>query len=96
MVLLGDEAQVDAHFSLFGDTANLDARLVHGFALNIPHAQKSFWAHPIEHLGDLGHVESHFGPFGESKVLEKDRCMACAERTIGLKIVLDTPDRTPW
>jgi hypothetical protein len=21
---------------------------------------------PIEHLGDLGHVESHFGPFGES------------------------------
>jgi hypothetical protein len=22
-------------------------------------------AHPIEHLGDLGHVESHFGPFGE-------------------------------
>jgi hypothetical protein len=22
--------------------------------------------HPIEHLGDLGHVESHFGPLGES------------------------------
>jgi hypothetical protein len=21
---------------------------------------------PIEHLGDQGHVESHFGPFGES------------------------------
>jgi hypothetical protein len=21
---------------------------------------------PIEHQGDLGHVESHFGPFGES------------------------------
>jgi hypothetical protein len=29
MVLLGDEAQVDARFSLFGDSANLDARLVH-------------------------------------------------------------------
>jgi hypothetical protein len=26
MVLLGDEAQVDAHFCLFGDSANLDAR----------------------------------------------------------------------
>jgi hypothetical protein len=29
MLLLGDEAQVDARFSLFGDSANLDARLVH-------------------------------------------------------------------
>ena len=26
MVLLGDEAQVDAHFGLHGDSANLDAR----------------------------------------------------------------------
>jgi hypothetical protein len=26
MVLLGDEAQVNAHFGLFGDSANLDAR----------------------------------------------------------------------
>jgi hypothetical protein len=25
MVLLGDEAQVDAHFGPFGDSANLDA-----------------------------------------------------------------------
>jgi hypothetical protein len=66
MVLLGDEAQVDARFGPFGDSAKLDARLVHGFALNIPQAQKSFWTHPIEHLGDLGHVKSHFGPFGES------------------------------
>jgi hypothetical protein len=27
MVLLGDEAQVQARFGLFGDSANLDARL---------------------------------------------------------------------
>jgi hypothetical protein len=66
MVLLGDEDQVDARFGLFRDSANLDARLVHGFALNIPHAQKSFWTHPIEHLGDVGHVESHFSPFSDS------------------------------
>jgi hypothetical protein len=26
MVLLGDEAQVEARFDLFGDSANLDAR----------------------------------------------------------------------
>jgi hypothetical protein len=66
MGLLGDEGQVDACFGPFGDSANLDARLVHGFALNIPQAQKSFWTHPIEHLGDMGHVESHFGPFRDS------------------------------
>jgi hypothetical protein len=28
MVLLGDKAPVDAHFDLFGDSANLDARQV--------------------------------------------------------------------
>jgi hypothetical protein len=30
MGLLGDEAQVEAQFGLFGDSATLDARLVHG------------------------------------------------------------------
>jgi hypothetical protein len=30
MGLLGDEAQVEARFSPFGDSATLDARLVHG------------------------------------------------------------------
>jgi hypothetical protein len=30
MVLLGDKAQVNGHFDPFGDSANLDARLVHG------------------------------------------------------------------
>jgi hypothetical protein len=30
MVLLGDEAQVEACFSLFGDSANLDARKLLG------------------------------------------------------------------
>jgi hypothetical protein len=29
-VLLGDEDQLEACFGLFGDSANLDARLVHG------------------------------------------------------------------
>jgi hypothetical protein len=35
MVLLGDEAQVDAHFIPFGDSANLDARQVHGLCQTI-------------------------------------------------------------
>jgi hypothetical protein len=28
-------------------------------------------------------------------ILTHDRCTACAKRTIGSKIILDTPDRTP-
>jgi hypothetical protein len=30
MVLLGDEAQVEARFGLFGDSANLDTRWMYG------------------------------------------------------------------
>ena len=30
MVLLGDEAQLEARLGPFGDSANLDARSVHG------------------------------------------------------------------
>jgi hypothetical protein len=33
---------------------------------NVSLAQKSFWTHPMERLGDVGNVESHFGPFGGS------------------------------
>jgi hypothetical protein len=31
MVLLGDDAQVEADFDLFGDSGSLDTRYVHGF-----------------------------------------------------------------
>jgi hypothetical protein len=33
---------------------------------NVPQPQKSFWTHPMELLGDVGHVESQFGLFGDS------------------------------
>jgi hypothetical protein len=33
--------------------------------LNDPEAWKLFWTHPMEPLGDMGHVRSHFGPFGD-------------------------------
>jgi hypothetical protein len=62
---------------------------------NIPLAQKSFWMHPIKLLRDMGHIEACFGLFGDSVVLEQDRCMVCAKRTIGLEIILDASDGTP-
>jgi hypothetical protein len=39
---------------LLGDEVQVDAH----FGL--------FWTHLIEHLGDVGHVESYFGPFRDS------------------------------
>jgi hypothetical protein len=33
---------------------------------NIQQAQKLFWTHMMEHLGDVGDAKSHFGPFGDS------------------------------
>jgi hypothetical protein len=35
------------------------------FAMKVPKARKSFWTHPMELLGDVGPMESCFGPFGE-------------------------------
>jgi hypothetical protein len=37
---------------------------------NVPQAQKSFWMHTKELLGDLGHVESCFGLFVDSANLD--------------------------
>ena len=46
-------------------------------------------------LCDEAQVKAHFGPLGDSANLDADRCMVCAERTIGLEIILDAPDGTP-
>jgi hypothetical protein len=46
----------------------------------------------MELLGDVGHVESHFGSFGDSLVSVQNRCTVCAKRTRGTEIILDAPD----
>jgi hypothetical protein len=44
--------------------------MVAQFVPNVPQAQKSFWTHKMELLGDVGHVESCFGLFGDSVSLD--------------------------
>ena len=46
-------------------------------------------------LGDELEVEAHFSPFGDSVNLDTDRCMVCAEHTLGSEIILDAPNETP-
>jgi hypothetical protein len=41
------------------------------------------WMHPIELLGDVGHVESPLVHLDIVLVSVHDRCMVCAIRTIG-------------
>jgi hypothetical protein len=48
----------------------------------------------MELLGDLGHVESHFGLFGDNLVSVQDRCTFLCQSTIGSGIILDAPNGT--
>jgi hypothetical protein len=61
---------------------------------NVPLAQKSFWTHPMELLGDVGDVESHFSPLEIVLVSGQDRSIICAKLTIALEIILHAPDGT--
>jgi hypothetical protein len=65
VVLLGDEAQVEARFRILKIVLIL-TQVGARFVPNKPQPQKSFWMHPMELQGDVGHVESHFDPFGHS------------------------------
>ena len=46
----------------------------------------------MELLGDMGHVESRYGLFGDGVEVS---CTVCAKLTLGSEIVLDVPDATP-
>ena len=49
----------------------------------------------MEHLGDLGHVESCSVRLEMVLVLVQDWCTVCAKHTVGSDIVYDAPDGTP-
>jgi hypothetical protein len=56
MVLLGDEAHVDARF------VHLEIVLT----LTQGRLRNRCWTHPMDLLGDVGHVESRFSLFKDS------------------------------
>jgi hypothetical protein len=51
--------------------------------------------HPMEVLGDVGNVESHFFYLKTVLVLVQYRWTVCAKHTIGSEISLDAHDGTP-
>ena len=64
MELLGDEAQVklvSVHLEIVLFFTQDRCMVVP----KVPQARIYFWTHPMELLGDVGHVESCFSPFGD-------------------------------
>jgi hypothetical protein len=51
--------------------------------------------YPMKLIGDMGLVESHFGPFGDNITIGARLVHGLRQSTIGSEIVLDAPDGTP-
>ena len=95
MVLLGDEAQVEAHFGPFGDSASLHSRQVHGlrrmYHRLINRFRHTRWNSSVTWVMwnlVLVRLETVL-------VSVQGRCMVYAKRNIGSEIVSDAPDGTP-
>jgi hypothetical protein len=94
MVLLGDEAQVDARFYLVGDSAILDARWVHCVHRTNNRLGNCFGRTRWNSL--VTWVMSNLISVYLKMVLVsvQDRCTICGKRIIGSEIVLHAPDGT--
>jgi hypothetical protein len=95
MELLGDVAHVESRFGPFHDGVNVRARYVHGLRQTYYRVRNHFgctqWYSKLTRLKwklVLVHLEIVL-------ILTQDRCTVCAERSIGLEIILDAPDETP-
>jgi hypothetical protein len=79
MILLGGTDQVEDHFSMFGDSVNLDARLVHGLRQTYQRFENHFghnrWYSYVTWIKwklDLVHLEIVL-------ISTEDRCTVCDE-----------------
>jgi hypothetical protein len=95
MVLLGDEAQLDARFGLFVGSANLEVGLVHGLCRTYDRLRNRFvrtlwytYVTGLKWMLVLVCLEIVL-------ILTQDMCTVYAKSTIGPKMVLDRPDKTP-
>ena len=96
MELLCYIGQVEARFSPFGDSVDLDARQVHGLRQMHYRLRNHFGC--TRWYSDLTSVKWILVSVHLEIVLvsTQDRSMVCAERTIGSEISLDATDGTPW
>ena len=91
---LGDEAQVVAPFSPFGDSVILMQDRCTVCTVRTISSEIILDA-PIVLLCDVAQVVAGFSPFGVNVILMQDRCTVCTKRTIGSKIIYDASYGTP-
>ena len=95
MVLLGCEAQLEPRFGPFGDSANLDARSVHGLRRTYHRLKNHFGCTKWNSYVTWLKWKLVFVRLEIVLILTQDRYTVCAEQTIGLEIILEAPDGTP-
>jgi hypothetical protein len=94
MVLLRDEAQVEARFGQFRDSTNLDSRSVHGLC-RMYHRLRNYFGLTRWNSKVTGVMWNLISVHLEIVlILTQDRCMVCNDRTVDLEIVLDATDGT--
>ena len=95
MVLLGDEAPVEAHFGPFGDSASLHSRQVHGLR-RMYHRLRNWFRHTRWNSYVTWVMWNLVSVRLETVLVSvQDRRMVYAKRTIELEIILDAPNGTP-
>jgi hypothetical protein len=95
IVLLADEAQLEAHFRPFGDSANLDIRYVHGLRRTYHWLRNHFgriqWNSLVTRV-----MWNLISVYLEMVLVSvQDIGTVCVKRSIPSEIVFDTHDGTP-
>ena len=87
---------MEAHFSLFGDSVNLDAIQVHGLRQMHYRLRNHFGCN--RWYSDVTLVKWILVSVHLEIVLvsTQDRCTVGTKRAIGSEISLDAPDGSPW
>jgi hypothetical protein len=90
----GDVAQVEGRLGSFGDSANLEARWVHGLR-RMYHRLRNHFRHTRWNSSVMWVVWNLDSVYLKTVlVLVQDRCTVCVNRMIGSEIIFDTPNGT--
>jgi hypothetical protein len=95
MVLLGDIGQLEAHFGPFRDSINLEARYVHGLRRTYYRLGNHFGRHRWHSYVTWVKWKLILVYLEIMLTLAQDRCMVCAECTMGMANILGGLERTP-
>jgi hypothetical protein len=95
MELLGNVGEMEARFGPFGDIINLDAWLMYDLCRMYQWRGNHFGRNRLYSYMTLAKWKLVLVHLGILLILMQDRCMVCAEHTVGSKIILGATVGTP-